>query len=71
MHRRAEQPRYYADENLWFELLVFKAASPLSHYPPVTSLSSPVKKSKINPRMTTFEGIHGCELSFNTCLCVA
>ena len=26
-----------ADENVRFELLAFKAASPLSHYPPVTS----------------------------------
>ena len=30
----------------------------------VTSLSSPVVKSQTNPRITTFEGIHGCDLSF-------
>jgi short chain dehydrogenase len=53
--------------NFWLS----KVASPLSHYPPVTSLSSPVDKSKTNPRITTLEGIHGCDLSFSTCLCVA
>jgi hypothetical protein len=37
----------------------------------VTSLSSPVDKSKTNPRITIFEGIHGCDLSFSTCFCVA
>ena len=37
----------------------------------VTSLNSPVDKSKTNPRMTTSEGIHGCVPSFKTCFCVA
>jgi hypothetical protein len=37
----------------------------------VTSLSSPVDKSKTNPRIITFDGIHGCDLSFSTCFCVA
>jgi len=37
----------------------------------VTSLNSPVAKSKTNPRIATFEGIHGCDLSFSTCFCVA
>ncbi len=36
----------------------------------VTSLSSPVAKSKTNPRIATSEGIHGCDLSFRTCFCV-
>ena len=37
----------------------------------VTSLSSPVAKSKTNPRIATSDGIHGCDLSFSTCFCVA
>jgi hypothetical protein len=36
----------------------------------VTSFNSPVDKSRTNPRITTFEGIHGCDLSFSTCFCV-
>jgi hypothetical protein len=37
----------------------------------VTSFNLPVDKSITNPRITTSEGIHGCDLSFSTCLCVA
>jgi len=37
----------------------------------VTSASLPVDKSKTNPRIATLEGIHGCDLSFSTCFCVA
>jgi len=37
----------------------------------VTSLNSPVAKSKTNPRIVTSEGIQGCDLSFSTCFCVA
>jgi hypothetical protein len=49
----------------------FYPANRLSSSFGVTSLSSPVDKSKTNPRMTILEGIHGCDLSFSTCFCVA
>jgi len=52
-----------------FSRCAYATAAMLSFFG-VTSLSSPVDKSKTNPRITTLEGIQGCDLSFSTCFCV-
>jgi len=45
---------------------------PIDYFLPfgVTSFSAPVDKSRTKPRITTSDGIHGCDLSFSTCFCV-